>query len=190
MNDNGGTANDGRITVVQPSTYWGRQSRAEAYFNVTGPAGTRTIEVSQEGHDEFVDFETNLNNFELNNIPYNETSAAFDIISNSKYLSFVMNNPDPVKPHYSIAILIVDEDLDGIYTDTYVLDSNDSIEIIDDPGLNHFYRVRLRVDFEANLTSDDIRGDLTITGWSGVGNNHDTLVVSMTHKGQPSAETS
>lgn len=179
IDKDGGSGGD-ILTFEAEESYMGRVARQLDDAVVTGDSEDEcTIHVSQQGH-EFVEFDENLNNFALTAIPYDETYASFDIISNSKYLSFVMDNEDPIKPHYSIGVLIVDEDLDGTYTDTYQLDANNTIEIVGDPGQNDYYRVRMRIDFYANDSSSDISGSLTVTGWSGSGSSK-TLEVKLKH---------
>lgn len=159
------------LTFEAEESYMGRVARQLDDAIVTGDSENEcTIHVIQNGH-EFVEFDENLNNFALTAIPYDETSASFDIISNSKYLSLVVENEDPIKPHFSIGELLVDEDLDGIYTNTYQLDANNSIEIVGDPGQDGYYRVRMRIDFDANDGSSNISGSLVVTGWSSVGND-------------------
>ena len=112
IDKDGGSGGD-ILTFEAEESYMGRAARQLDDAVVTGDSEDEcTIHVSQQGH-EFVEFDENLNNFALTAIPYDETYASFDIISNSKYLSFVMDNEDPIKPHYSIGVLIVDEDLDG-----------------------------------------------------------------------------
>lgn len=180
VNDNGGTANDGRITVVQPSTYWGRQSRAEAYFNVTGAAGTREIEVSQNGH-EFV--ETSQHNIE---IEYTAVSIAVMFYTNSKYFALALSGNDASE--YSVSQVYYDQP-PTITTPVYFSGNlMDTLEPIGDPGQGNRYRVYVTLITKSNTGNADRNVTISLTGWSGNGNNHYSDYVNITHKCQGSSE--
>lgn len=181
LTNNGSSSGNGAVSIHPVNANWGRLGKAEVYFNVTGAAGTRTIEVSQDGH-EFVEFEENLDPYEPNNIDYFHEGWAFFFESNSKYLSvsfaegshFALNNNR----------LLVDTDYDGTY-DLYTLDASGEIEITDDPGQYDKYRVLVGLEFPQNNTGSDIADTLTIRGFSASGAQGQTLTISLVHKAAP-----
>ena len=179
LDNNGNTGGNGIVSVCPLSYNNGRQGRYEEYFYIDGSNDRCTIEVSQDGRPDFVSFEESGETFDFDNIPYDETSLSFIFSSNSKYLAFTLGGG-----WLSIDVIIVDEDLNGVWT-PYTLDSNDQIEIDGDPGRFNKYLVAIRLVFSANTEKTDRTGYLSIVGFSGNGELHDTLVENFVQAAAP-----
>lgn len=177
IDKDGGYGGD-TLTFEAEESYMGRLARQLDDAVVTGDNEDEcTIHVSQNGH-EFLS--RGVNQPYSVEIAHNDTqpvTCAFD--SNCKYIAIALSGNDA--SHFELTLVYV---AGATIQDT---DWFNTIEPADDPGQSNAYGIEIRVRPKGqNLGNTDLDASLTVTGWSGNGNNHYTDTVYITHKYNPS----
>lgn len=173
IDKDGGYGGD-TLTFEVSSAYTGRLARQLEDAIVTGDNGDEcTIHVNQNGH-EFLS--RGVNQPYSVEIAHNDASpvtCAFD--SNCKYIAIAISGNDA--SHFELTLVHV---AGATIQDT---DWFNTIEPAGDPGQSHVYGIEIRVrPMGENLGNTDLTASLTVTGWSGNGNEHYTDTVNITHK--------
>lgn len=161
LTNNGSSSGNGAVSIHPVNANWGRLGKAEVYFNVTGAAGTRTIEVSQDGH-EFVSANSAIGEME-----YYNTEIQVSFYTNSKYLELALSGPESSK----FSITRVYYTVPGNNTPVDINDWSGQMEPTGDPGQDDRYLLFVQVSTAYNEGQTEKKCTLTLTGSSGVGNN-------------------
>lgn len=161
LTNDGSSSGNGAVSIHPVSVNWGRLGKAEVYFDVTGAAGTRTIEVSQDGH-EFVDA-----NYAIMEMQYYEVGASFSFYTNSQYLELALSGPDSDQ----FSITRVYYTVQGNNTPVDFNDWSGQMEPTGDPGQDERYLVYVQLSTGYNAGITDKKCTLTLTGSSGTGIN-------------------
>jgi hypothetical protein len=177
IDKDGGSGGD-ILAFEAAETYMGRVDRQLDDAIVTGSSGGEcTIHVNQNGH-EFLDLGQSQSS--LVEIAYNDTQPeACAFATNCKYIGIALSGNDVT--HFELTLVKIA----GVTLQQ--ADWFDTIEPTGDPGQSNQYGIEIRVrPLGQNLGETDLVASLTVTGWSGNGNNHYTDTVYITHKYNPS----
>ena len=162
------------LTFEAEESYMGRVARQLDDAIVTGDNGDEcTIHVNQSGH-EFLELGQMQTSFV--EVAYDDTQpVACFFASNCKYIAITISGNDVT--HFELTLVKV------AATTVQQADWFDTIEPTGDPGQSNQYGIEIRVrPLGQNLGKTDLEASLTVTGWSGNGNNSYTGTVHITHK--------